>query len=89
MILKLTKERNWIQPLQARSSYIARLWWIFFNDNPQDQDILYFGQRMKDDHCNIKWFVSYSAPKTVDVFHQFEGTLIKISETCYQFYPIF
>ena len=61
-----------------RSSYIARLWRNCLNTNPQDQDILFFGWRMKDGYYDIQWFDGDAAPKIVDVVHQCEGRIFKI-----------
>ena len=75
-----------------RSSYIIGLWRNCLNTNPQEQDVLSFGWRMKDGHYNIQWFDGDAAPKIVDVVHQWEGRLFKISiilKNCCQFYPIF
>ena len=61
-----------------RSSYIARLWRNYLNATPKDQDVLSFGWRMEDGHCNMQWFDSDAVPKIVNVVHQCEGTLFQI-----------
>ena len=68
------------------------LWRNCLNTNAQDQDVLSFGWRMKDDYYNMQWFDDDAAPKLVDFVHQCESRIFKILiilRNCYQFYPIF
>ena len=41
--------------------------------DPQVQDTLSFGWKMKDDHYILNWFHGDAAPKIVDVVQQMEG----------------
>ena len=50
-----------------RSSYIAILSKNCLNVNSQDQDVVFFGWRMRDDHYNIHWFGGDPAPNIGDV----------------------
>ena len=42
--------------------------------------MLYLGWRMKDGHCNIRWFDGDAVPKIADVVPQCKSKLIKISK---------
>ena len=61
-----------------RSKYTPKRWRNCLNANPQDQDVLSFGWRMKGGHYNIQWFDGDAEPKIVDVVHQCGCILFKI-----------
>ena len=99
----MTKWGNWILPLYHHVQECSWKSWKdqailqgfggnCLNTDPQDQDVLSFGWRMKDGYYDIQWFDGDAAPKIVDVVHQCEGRIFKIwiiLRNCYQFYPIF